>query len=93
MKKLYAIYDKKAKHIVNGFAQLQSNDTVAIRMFSEVAQLPGSTVAKYPEDFDLVSMAALDDNDIIIAAIQETIMTGTDLIAALTAQENAKNAR
>lgn len=52
--KLYALHDKKAKSFSSFF--VDRNDTVASRNFAAAVMQEGSLYAKYPEDFELVSL-------------------------------------
>lgn len=52
--KLYALHDKKAKSLSS--FHVERSDVVASRGFVDAVMQSGSMFAKYPEDFELVSL-------------------------------------
>jgi len=57
--KLYALHDKKACVFSN--FHVERSDAVASRAFADAVNQPNSTFAKYPEDFELVSVCDVHD--------------------------------
>lgn len=60
IKKLYSIYDKKAKATMGIFET--TNDLVAIRDFSQVCSNKDSQIAKFAEDYQLLCLGEIDTN-------------------------------
>lgn len=61
MRSLYAIRDKKAETLL-GNVVMMHNDVVATRMFKEAAASKDTPINKYPEDFELLRIAEIDED-------------------------------
>lgn len=81
---LYAIHDKKADLII-GNIQLHHNDAVATRQFSDVCAAGDNIISKHPEDFQLLSLGHLTQDN-RIEPHYEVVLTGSQW-AALNKQE------
>lgn len=53
---IYSLFDRKA--LEYGGLQVLSNDAMACRALVETLSRDGSTVSKYPEDFDLYCLGS-----------------------------------
>lgn len=77
IKKLYAIYDKKAETELGIFEH--PNDLVAIRDFSQACTYKNpqtnekSQIAKYPEDYCLVCLGTIDTTTMEIISDVKTV--------------------
>lgn len=60
MKLLYAVYDKKAS--AYGPVMQIGHDAVATREFGAICEHERSTIAKYPEDFELHCIGEFHDD-------------------------------
>lgn len=76
IKKLYAVYDKKAQTELNVFEGV--NDLVAIRDFSQVCSNPEHQIAKFAEDYCLVSLGTIDTETMAIVSEVKTIAEAKD---------------
>lgn len=63
MNKIYAILDKKAQALTGGL-QLHRHEAAAVRVFSDIASDPQTTIARHPEDFELLCLGLLNDEDV-----------------------------
>lgn len=74
--KLYAIYDRKAAYYLPIFQMRSHAD--AMRQFTEIVTNSDTPVSKYPADYDLVCLGAIDlENGQIVATYPcETIING-----------------
>lgn len=88
---IYALYDNVAQAIVGGLI-LHYHDAPAIRNYSDIANIPGSTVGEHPGDYDLLDLGTLNE-DATITAEKRTVLTGAAWVAAqkpkLTGDTNA----
>lgn len=57
--KLYALHDKKSRSLSSFHAA--KSDAVASRDFAQAVVEPKSLLGKYPEDFELVALAVLEE--------------------------------
>lgn len=57
---IFAVYDKKAMMYLKPFPAL--NNSVALRMFSDIVIDPNTQFFRHGEDFDLYHIAYFDDN-------------------------------
>ena len=71
IKKLYAVYDKKAETELGLFEQ--PNDLVAIRDFSQVAKNKEHQICKFAEDYCLVCLGTIDTTTMQITSDVKTI--------------------
>lgn len=71
IKKLYAVYDKKAETELGLFEQ--PNDLVAIRDFSQVCKNKEHQIAKFAEDYCLISLGTIDTTTMQIVSDVKTI--------------------
>lgn len=58
---IYAIRDKKADTFDQPFPAV--NNSVAIRMFADLANRQDNLIGQHPEDFDLYQLAFFDPED------------------------------
>lgn len=79
-KLITAIYDNVAQAIIGGL-HLHSHSAPAIRMYGDVAVLPNSQISLHPQDFDLLLLGTLNDDNTIVPC-NETIVTGANWAAA-----------
>lgn len=59
---IYAVYDNVAKEIVGGL-HLHKHQAAAIRMFADAASDPKTMLAQHPQDYDLVQLGTLGENN------------------------------
>ena len=78
IKKLYAVYDKKAETELGIFEQ--PNDLVAIRDFSQVCAKEDSQIAKFAEDYELMYLGVIDTSTGIIESSVRTIAQATEYV-------------
>lgn len=76
IKKIYAVYDKKAKTELNVFEGV--NDLVAIRDFSQICSNPEHQICKFAEDYCLMSLGTIDTETGAIVSEIKTIAEATD---------------
>lgn len=73
--KLYALHDKKAKALSS--FHVERSDVVASRGFAEAVMAKDSQFAKYPDDFELVSLCDVSNEyegeffDVVLASFSE----------------------
>lgn len=79
---IYSVYDRKAQYYLPTF-EARSNPE-ALRMFTQAVVTSESDVSKYPADFDLVALGAVDTNTgrLTSMAMPELLING---LVALTA--------
>jgi len=58
--KIYSVYDRKSQYYLPIFQSRSDND--AIRSFQENALLSDTPLSKYPADYDLVLLGAIDNS-------------------------------
>lgn len=81
-RQIYAIYDNVAEEIIGGL-HLHPHQAPAIRMFGDIAKLPNSQIGMHPQDFDLLLLGTLlDDNSIEPSKRVVPIITGEAWSAA-----------
>lgn len=71
IKKIYAVYDKKAKSELGLFEH--PNDLVAIRDFSQLCAKEESPVCKFAEDYELRCLGQIDTDTCVITSDVKTI--------------------
>lgn len=81
---IYALFDNVANAIVGGLI-LHYHDAPAIRTYTDIANIPESTVGMHPQDYDLLDLGTINDNG-IITADRRTVLTGAAWIASRTQQ-------
>lgn len=86
---IYAIYDKVADMYIGGLL-LHKHDAAAIRFFQDVAGLGDSLVGKHPEDFDLMLVGNLDEENKVSGHKPAVVVSGKAL-AALNAANQLPN--
>lgn len=93
MKKgLYAIYDSKAEEVVGNVIHILKHSAVAVRMFTDVMQNAKSIISQHPEDYDLVELGVLSDDEQTIeptAPENRIVLAGAALKNIL--EQQAKN--
>lgn len=72
--KLYALHDKKAKHLSS--FHVERGDTMASRSFAEAVTQANSVFAKYPDDFELVSLCDVSQDYEDLGAVQFEVENG-----------------
>lgn len=80
IKKIYAVYDKKAQTELGLFEQ--PNDLVAIRDFSQACANKDSQIAKFAEDYELMSLGSIDTETGVITSDVKTIALAKDYVTA-----------
>lgn len=80
IKKLYAVYDKKAESELGIFEQ--PNDLVAIRDFSQACAKDESPIRKFAEDYELRCLGQIDTETGIITPDVKTIAQATEYTPA-----------
>lgn len=85
--KLYALHDKKAQ-MLSSF-HVERSDAQASRGFADAVNAKDSVFAKYPEDFELVAVAEIEES----TAVQSdpvwpvSPMDGSRYVVVLTASQ------
>lgn len=80
---LIAIIDNKAKDITpHNLIWVHKNTATAVRMYTDVANDPKSTIAQHLEDYDLVQLGTIDDEH-KITPTYEIIVLGKTYAAQL----------
>lgn len=78
---IYAILDVKADLLVGGL-HLHKAEAAAIRMFSDIAALPDTTVGRHPDDYELLFLGAIgEDNQIEPMCPPLVALTGKQWLA------------
>lgn len=80
-KGIYAILDKKANDFA-GPLQLLRNDTVAVRLFDDVAGREDNMVSRHVNDHELVKLGEVDDTTHELIPGYQLILTGSAWAAA-----------
>lgn len=76
MRHLLAIYDNKAQDLA-GTPFLVRHYAQGVRMFGDAARAPDSPVRAHVEDYDLICLAMIDDdNPTLVTPSYEVIITG-----------------
>lgn len=73
------IFDKKLNEHQNCI--VRQNRAIVIREFVDICKNKDSIIAKHPEDYKLIQIGVLDENDGIIDSTITDIMEATDAIA------------
>jgi len=86
MKKMYSVYDNKAKSYGPVFSV--AHDAVAIREFGSACQAESSPFSKYPDDFELHVIGAIYEGDEIentpfVGWLPVTIITARSYLSAI----------
>jgi len=85
--RIYAIVDKKADAIIAGL-HLHKHEAAAVRMFTDVANDDRSMLHRHPDDFELVCIGGLTEQNTIIAMERPiVIITGSAWKAAQKPEE------
>jgi len=76
----YCVYDRKSK--VYNTPYFLSNDNVALRHFDTVMQSTDSLIGRYPDDYSLYRVAAMDTEtgSVISEEYPVLIITGNQMI-------------
>lgn len=94
---IYAIYDKRAEDILEPI-QTFKTDAQAIRFFGDILnnKNENNTIARYPEDFKLICLGTIEQNNTITPEREgelkqaRTVISG-ELYAATTQAESELN--
>lgn len=81
VKTIIAIYDKRAEDIV-GILQMHHHEATAVRMFADVAMNETSQIRRHPEDYDLIQLGTLNNDNNRITPEYRVILTGSALFAS-----------
>lgn len=74
---LYAIFDNKSNHIAGQFVHIFMHPAAAIRMFGDVLSSTDTIMGRHPEDYELIELAAMNDDPRTLTACEPTtILTG-----------------
>lgn len=84
---IYSIYDRKTQYYLPVFAMRADAD--AIRQFAEIVTSSDTPISKYPADYDLVRLGAIDLNT---GYIQPETPVGT-IVNGLVCLQNANTER
>lgn len=93
IRRLYAIYDLKARSPINGIIQAFGNDEEAERMFRAVVVADGTMVFSHPDDFGLCCVGSIDYDTLIVTPTDlpiRPILLGTDVVRELRARANSE---
>lgn len=76
-RQLYAIRDHKAGEIIGGAyaISIHRHDASAVRMFGDIATAQGSAIGQHPEDYALIRLGSLTDDDHLVGQ-PETLLEG-----------------
>lgn len=93
-RQLYAILDNKANEIVAGLITVHRNVATALRQHSDALSNPQSELGKHPDDYDLICLGNLVEEDEGLPALDpknggELVMTGKAAKRMLDAANNA----
>lgn len=78
---IYAILDVKADMLVGGL-HLHKAEAAAIRMFSDIAGTPDTTVGRHPDDYELLFLGSIgEDNQITPLCPPVPVLTGSQWAA------------
>lgn len=88
LRHIYAVYDNVAQAVIGGL-QLHYHDAPAIRMYSDIAHMPESTIGMHPQDYDLLDLGTLTDDPEIYSA-RRTVLTGAAWLASQTPRPNGE---
>lgn len=78
IKKLYAVYDKKAQSEMNIFEM--PNDLVAMRDFAQACTNDKSMITKYPEDYALACLGTINTETMEITSEVKFIAEAKDYV-------------
>lgn len=78
--KLYVIVDKLADQIVGDLVTPLKADVQAVRMFTDVLERAGNPIAKHPNDYDLVRLGFIDEDN-NLCPDYAVVMTGAAWLA------------
>lgn len=78
IKKIYAVYDKKAQSELGLFEQ--PNDLVAIRDFSQACSNAESPICKFAEDYELRYLGTIDTDSCVITSDVKTIAQAVEYV-------------
>lgn len=87
MRHIYAIHDTKADDLVGLQMYIMfvfRTDAQAIRYFTDSVTDDKSVLAKHPEDYQLVQLGTLDDDNTLRPEKHRTVFTGSQVLAVLT---------
>lgn len=80
IKKIFAVYDKKAKTELAIFEQ--PNELVAIRDFSQACNNKESMLKKFPDDYELMCLGTINTETLEIAPEVKSIAQAKDYVNA-----------
>lgn len=78
---LIAIIDNKSSEMVGNYIYVHRHIATAVRMFQDAASDKQSMLSRHLQDFDLVQLGEIDDNNDITLG-KEILITGKALQAA-----------
>lgn len=86
MRQLYSVWDRKAE--AYGPVMSYAHDAVAVRDFQSACAEPSSSLYRYPSDFELHSIAELQDSPVMpVEAHAPRVVITAAAIAALRPAE------
>lgn len=89
-KLIYAIHDNVAGAIIGGL-HLHPHSAPAIRMFSDIATMAESQIARHPNDFDLLLLGTLNEDN-TISPVHEIVLRGAVWSAAQQEKTDSNDA-
>lgn len=89
---IYAVLDTKAQDLVGGIITIHKHPASAVRMFSDALSASQGDMARHPEDYVLVRLGFLTENNEIITEGNTEILTGSAWKASMDAAVNAADA-
>lgn len=87
---IYIIVDEVTQDIV-GIPMLFRHEAAAVRMFSDLARMPNSDVARHIQDIRLVRIGLLEDDTLQITPDLHTVLEGGTWAAANQIQDPANS--
>lgn len=84
-KQIYAIYDNVSEMIIGGL-QLHAHAAPAIRTFGDIAVMQDSQIGRHPNDFDLICLGTLNDDNTITSQ-HGIVLSGATWAAAQTPRQ------
>lgn len=80
-KGLYVIIDRKAEEMLGNVIHVTRAEAPAVRSFDDAARMPNSIIGQHPEDFDLVRLGFLEEDN-TLTVDTEVILKGSTWAAA-----------
>lgn len=89
MLNVYCVFDRVAESVQGG-VHVFPLDAVAIRFFRDVMDAPDTSLAKHPEDYDLICLGFLEsEGPALVSVGPRTVLTGASIVAMRSQGESA----